>query len=618
MTLVLQYEPRVKVDYTQLWLGDYYSGTLMTAVGASPALYVEPAIANPVYDTTRPADPLYGRAVVTPYLQAYTSILGSGWDISLWQTRFTVGYLETGPVYDLANFWMTALTFTQFVYRPAQFSAALFAGDDTAILQGTGSTFDGGPGSNQIVYSAPIASYTLTIPFARSDRPAYATFGPRGAAVLAQGWATPDTLRNITRLSFADVTLAFDPNGIDLPGTGATGTTYATPGSDCVVRVPWGAQGVAFQVDPNIFSDGNATFVLMPDGGGGTRITRAAIPDPQDYVAAADGAGGLAYYRPAAAAGLTPTAEVQALLDGVNAGILAGTVTRAVNPTGGIPAQLVAGTGELIASAAGAYAMPSGYRTALMSGGATTLSGGMADGQLVIADDGFAFNAGAGSGSVFGGGGTAYVSQYPGAGAQVIDLGIGDDTVVALGGAATISAGAGHNTVLLGDGAYRITSTGDGLGRSTLFGTATGDVLTAGAAAGDFLVAGAGAETLTAQGSTGVNQIYAGAGNDIIATGDVATLVMAGTGAATISGGPGTDLIAFPCGRHPTVELDNFHIGQDLIALQGFPDTELITAFTGASISAGSEHITLSDGTSITLHGIAFIGSGSFIEIPGA
>ncbi|MEM6759406.1 MAG: hypothetical protein AAF601_07990, partial [Pseudomonadota bacterium] len=125
----------------------------------------------------------------------------------------------------------------------------------------------------------------------------------------------------------------------------------------------------------------------------------------------------------------------------------------------------------------------------------------------------------------------------------------------------------------------------------------------------EHLDTGAGNDTIT--GNAAGNAITAGAGNDSIAGGDGADTINGGTGADTLIGGAGDDVLTGGLGSD--VFVLNLGMGDDLI--QDFEDgidtldtTGLsggMSSITESSNSAGHLVLTLSDGSTVTLQGVA-------------
>jgi hypothetical protein len=260
-----------------------------------------------------------------------------------------------------------------------------------------------------------------------------------------------------------------------------------------------------------------------------------------------------------------------------------GTLTNIIDQNGGAGSMIFAGAGSTN------LILASGVTTLLGNAGGTvaaTLAGGglvdIAYGQTSITAD-------------------EYTGYGPGGGAM---------TILGVGGALTVNGGYG---LFLGapGGNNHITIVG-----GTVFAGGAGDVLTAtNQQGGDVtFVAAAGAETINAAGSRNTVLVYGGSGPELIKASDVSTTVQVGTGATTFVGGnAGLALLQFVAGNATTVEIQNFQPSIDYLQLAGFAPGEAATALAGATTSAGSEHLTLSDGTHITLAGFTGLTASSFI-----
>lgn len=189
--------------------------------------------------------------------------------------------------------------------------------------------------------------------------------------------------------------------------------------------------------------------------------------------------------------------------------------------------------------------------------------------------------------------------------------GNGPETVIGVDGVLTVNEGSG---LFLGapGGGNHITATNN----ATIFGVAAGDVLASSAQFNSqqiVIAGGAGAETISGAGSKSTNTFFAGSGPEFIKAGDWITSIVTGTGAATVAGGAGISLTAFVQGRHPDVVMQGFTPGRDFITLINFAAGEAAAALAGAQTVAGSEVLTLSDGTHITFQGITGISAGSIL-----
>jgi Ca2+-binding RTX toxin-like protein len=144
-----------------------------------------------------------------------------------------------------------------------------------------------------------------------------------------------------------------------------------------------------------------------------------------------------------------------------------------------------------------------------------------------------------------------------------------------------------------------------------LHGTAGGDQIYSIGAGAVYATAGAGNETITGAGgspdgfsvagSTGNNTFVAGSGNDTLIAGAGADTLVGGTGHALMVSGSGADVFAFQFGSGGADTITGFK-STDTLQLTGFGITAL-----PATTSGGSTVISLSDGTTITLSGVASV-----------
>ena len=274
-------------------------------------------------------------------------------------------------------------------------------------------------------------------------------------------------------------------------------------------------------------------------------------------------------------------------------------------------AQLWLGSGTDLVRSAGADTIIAG------SGAATVTATGNA---FVFGGAGrLDFSAGGGASTVLGGTG---VATLRGGGGSLVALanaptvyvgGTGADTIAATGPGSAITVTGGSGTGVFLGGAAGGNVVAGGSGRSTIMGGGPGDVLRAGTGAGDVILAGPGAATISAAGTHGIHYIYAGAGPDLILTGEARTSVLTSTGAATIVAGSGVDLIAVVHGNHSALRIEGFSPGVDYLSLSGYAPTELAVALAGAVTSHGSEQLTLSDGTHITFAGVTGLSVANFL-----
>jgi hypothetical protein len=93
-----------------------------------------------------------------------------------------------------------------------------------------------------------------------------------------------------------------------------------------------------------------------------------------------------------------------------------------------------------------------------------------------------------------------------------------------------------------------------------------------------------------------------------------ADLLIGGAGTGNLVGGAGADLFGFFNGAgigHVTI--DDFVAGTDQLSLQGFAANAVALAVAGQTFSGGATHITLLDGTDVTLTGVASLSASNFI-----
>lgn len=276
------------------------------------------------------------------------------------------------------------------------------------------------------------------------------------------------------------------------------------------------------------------------------------------------------------------------------------TVGRAtINSSGG--SQIWLGTFQDVVNSAGADTIIGGTGSATVnaaSGNSFVFAGSGALDWFGGSGAGTVLGSAAGSAMLHGGSGTLVALSTNG---MTYAGGTGAATVAAFGGALTVSGGGGGGVFLGGPAGHNVITGGNT--PSIILGGGAGDVLTAGNSAGDVIQAASGAATISTAGTNGSHRIYAGSGPDLISTGSGSSSILLSTGAATIMPGSGIDLFAFANGNHPNVVIQGFSPLSDFISFIGFPAGEAAAALAGATSGSGSEVLTLSDGTHITLLG---------------
>ena len=178
-------------------------------------------------------------------------------------------------------------------------------------------------------------------------------------------------------------------------------------------------------------------------------------------------------------------------------------------------------------------------------------------------------------------------------------------------GAATVAGGSGNttlfgstgdaNTVLTGGSGTNILVAGSGAGASTLIG-GSGKTTELGKGSGpvEFVAGANGNTTMAGQFGTGVETFFtAPATTALMALNGAADTVVGGTGNSTVVGGTGPDVYGFLNGHAGGTEAIEGIKANDILVFGGY--TSYPIAREG--VVNGSDTITLTDGTSITLVG---------------
>jgi Ca2+-binding RTX toxin-like protein len=373
----------------------------------------------------------------------------------------------------------------------------------------------------------------------------------------------------------------------------------------------------------------------------------------------------------------TNIALARQLAAAITAGVRAGTIIPAIDTNGPPPPLPPGTTGEFVQTQDRLTVLPSGYTAVVdIARGAVIFGSGDANESVLISGNSTFIATGAtGSGTIVtGGGDNRIVIPTSVGGGWSINTGNGDDTVVALGtGNDTISAGAGHNAIMLGSGNDVMQSTGDdtvyagsghetiaasgtgsdviygnssalyfvategsagsatvfgGSGSDTFFGGAGPDVVHGGTGGNNFLFAGTGAATLFGGGNgdqlfaagNAAQALHAGAGNETLFGGFSSgnDTFFGGTGNASITGGSGTNLFAFADGQAGgIVSIQGFISGRDHVNLQGYGKNEVAEALKSQAAVGGTDIITLSDHTTISFANVSSLTASDFITSSG-
>ncbi|GAC1347840.1 MAG: hypothetical protein NVSMB18_34170 [Acetobacteraceae bacterium] len=197
--------------------------------------------------------------------------------------------------------------------------------------------------------------------------------------------------------------------------------------------------------------------------------------------------------------------------------------------------------------------------------------------------------------------------------------GTGTATILLSQGTDSIDGGVGGGLFAGGLAGKNTIAGGTGASGSTIFGAGSGDLLQARGGASNLIAAGAGNETLTGAGSTGNNIFYTALGPNSVGAsasiqgGSGSDSFLVGSGASTVDGGLGNDLIGIFNGRAGgTVVINNFNANEK-VTLVSYGSGELANDLAGQKTVNGSAVVTLSDKTTITFTGIATVNAGSFV-----
>ncbi len=416
--------------------------------------------------------------------------------------------------------------------------------------------FSGGGGITESLVSNPLQGGVYAV--------------PAGAAAAYLGGTADATLYNPT------------PSGALLVGNAGNDQILAGIGPDTVVTGT-GANRV-------LLGSGNAVVISAGQdqiaGGSGNASITSGSNNP------------LIFLGPGAN---TVTAGV-----GGNPTVVAGRGADTIAANGG--SQLWLGAGTALVTSTGADTVIAG------PGAATIAASG--DALVFGADGPLHFTGGSGAPTVIGGSGGATIQGGSG---PMLALAYGPAAFTAAGGATTvagfgasgitITGGSGPGLFVGAPGGHNAITTGTG--PATILGGGDGDLLTATSTA--IIVAGPGAETINAGTSSAPTNIFGGSGAAVIRLGSGLSEVLAGPGSATVIAGTGTDILAFAQGTAGTTIVQGFNPLHDAIGLLGYAPGEPAAALAGARTAGGSETLTLSDGTHITLLGFTGLTVGSFL-----
>jgi hypothetical protein len=271
-------------------------------------------------------------------------------------------------------------------------------------------------------------------------------------------------------------------------------------------------------------------------------------------------------------------------LDLTGAGALQVTVTETGTGTG---------TGITLTSDGQSYsfALPASHKTFSLSsdgqGGTLVTPGATTSGTVFAGANGATVQGG--SGPLYFVGGTGAVSVTGGSGNTTLFGSTASNSVLRGGsGSNVITAGAGSSTLIGGTGASTLIG---GAGRTEEFASGAGPVE---------LIGGAGANTIYGTTGSGAETVVTGSGVTFASLDNAAASVVGGSGASSVVGGSGPDVFGFINGHAGGSMVIAGLTASDSIAFGGYSGD----AITSEGVLAGSDLITLSDGTVILLQGI--------------
>ena len=198
-----------------------------------------------------------------------------------------------------------------------------------------------------------------------------------------------------------------------------------------------------------------------------------------------------------------------------------------------------------------------------------------------------------GTGAVTVAGSTGPLTFIGGAGAATVTGGSGNTTLFGSTGDANsvLVGGSGNNILVAGSGAGASTLVG-GSGNTTEFGNGSGAV--------EFVAGANGHTTMAGQYGTGVESFFTAPGTTaIMALNGAADTVVGGTGSSTVIGGTGPDVYGFLDGHAGGTEAIEGIKPNDILVFGGYASYPI----TSEGVVDGSDRITLTDGTEITLVG---------------
>ena len=339
----------------------------------------------------------------------------------------------------------------------------------------------------------------------------------------------------------------------------------------------------------------------------------------------------------------TPAAQHDTLLatagGGVSNGVfqVTGSVGADMAALSGLTASTGAGTAPpslqiTLSGAAVSFTDNGAGQDSIASGGGNLIQTGA--GRTVVAA-GLGDTVSAGSGSVsasgpqgftFLGGSSAADTVTGGAGGGSLTAGTGGGSLLIAGTGATVLRAAGGNDTLVGGGDTTLYAADN---KNSVLDATNGDTVVG---AGGASITGPASGTATVLAQSGAETVTGAAGAISVTGGSGSLVVRLGTGNASVTGGSGSDTVLAGAGGHYAIAdgtgaelvelqqgvstgaaltLTGFVPGKDQIALSGYGTGAAQLLVSTQSSSAGGTVLTLSDGATITLSGIAHLAQSS-------
>lgn len=400
-------------------------------------------------------------------------------------------------------------------------------------------------------------------------------------------------------------------NTLDLSGFAAPSAVDLRPGMFSSAGGLTNNIGIGFGVaiDTAIGGSGNSNFAVNDDS---DHIVGGSGNDTVTFVAA----GGVWGETDQGATRLWGNPQVGDRLEGIQHVVFTGG-TDTIVANGHTDNITASGAGNDIFLASGLAQLQSGgTNTIVATAGTAAIQTTGAYGDLVFADAGTYIDhtGGAGTDTVIASSGTLHAGAggllaFGGGTGSVLNLvsSAGASTVVGDRGGVVSVQGANGGVFVGGSGGSNYINSGAGFG--TDFAGGNNDTLVSSGAAGGYLIGSTGSENLDASRGAGLQQIYAGSGNDTLEGGSGTNVMVLGSGVATAFGDSGSTLYEALNGHAGgSMTIVDWNPAIDYLGLYGYgAGADQAALASQRSDGAGNTVVTLSDHTRITFLGVAAI-----------